>query len=51
MGPKAEAARSVVEKTGDMAAIGRPDGAGRIMDGHAGTIITPDATRPLASTL
>ncbi|GAA3153747.1 carbamate kinase [Planomonospora alba] len=51
MGPKVEAACSFVEKTGDMAAIGRLDETEQIIGGHAGTIITPNATWPLASTL
>jgi carbamate kinase len=51
MGPKVEAACRFVETTGDMAAIGRLEDALRILDGSAGTIITPNATWPLASTL
>jgi carbamate kinase len=41
MGPKIAAASWFVELTGDMAAIGRLEDAGRIIDGDAGTIITP----------
>lgn len=41
MGPKVEAACRFVELTGDMAAIGRLDDAQDIIDGKAGTIITP----------
>lgn len=41
MGPKVEAACRFVELTGDRAAIGRLDDAQDIIDGNAGTIITP----------
>jgi len=41
MGPKVEAACRFVELTGDMAAIGRLDDAQTIIEGKAGTIITP----------
>lgn len=51
MGPKVEAAASFVERTGDMAAIGLLDQCVQILDGTAGTIVTPNATWPLASTL
>jgi carbamate kinase len=51
MGPKVEAACGFVERTGDMAAIGSLDQCMQILDGTAGTIITPNATWPLASTL
>ncbi|POM22309.1 Carbamate kinase 1 [Actinomadura rubteroloni] len=51
MGPKVEAAAGFVERTGDMAAIGRLDQCVQILDGTAGTIVTPNATWPLASTL
>ncbi|SEG84242.1 carbamate kinase [Nonomuraea solani] len=51
MGPKVEAACRFVETTGDMAAIGRLDEAERILDGSAGTIITPNGRWPLTSTL
>ncbi|GIH96886.1 carbamate kinase [Planobispora siamensis] len=51
MGPKVEAACRFVETTGDMAAIGRLDQARQILEGTAGTIVTPNATWPLASTL
>ncbi|MET9339770.1 MULTISPECIES: carbamate kinase [unclassified Nonomuraea] len=51
MGPKVEAVCRFVETTGDMAAIGRLDQALEILDGKAGTIITPNATWPLSSTL
>ncbi|GAA2987234.1 carbamate kinase [Streptosporangium longisporum] len=51
MGPKVEAACRFVETTGDMAAIGRLDQASDILQGTAGTIVTPNATWPLASTL
>jgi carbamate kinase len=51
MGPKAEAAASFVERTGDMAAIGLLDQCVEILAGTAGTIVTPNATWPLESTL
>ncbi|MQY08556.1 carbamate kinase [Actinomadura macrotermitis] len=51
MGPKVEAAAGFVERTGDMAAIGRLDECVQILEGRAGTIITPNATWPLTSTL
>ncbi|MEU0516198.1 carbamate kinase [Streptosporangium sp. NPDC006007] len=51
MGPKVEAVCRFVETTGDMAAIGRLDEAEQILEGRAGTIVTPNATWPLASTL
>ncbi|WP_327085899.1 carbamate kinase [Nonomuraea sp. NBC_01738] len=51
MGPKVDAVARFVETTGDMAAIGKLDQAGDILKGTAGTIITPNATWPLASTL
>ncbi|MFI7634736.1 carbamate kinase [Nonomuraea sp. NPDC049400] len=51
MGPKVEAACRFVETTGDMAAIGRLDQAERILDGSAGTIVTPNGSWPLTSTL
>ncbi|RKS73309.1 carbamate kinase [Actinomadura pelletieri DSM 43383] len=51
MGPKVEAVASFVERTGDMAAIGRLDQCVEILEGTAGTIVTPNATWPLASTL
>ncbi|HEY1231689.1 MAG TPA: carbamate kinase, partial [Ramlibacter sp.] len=51
MGPKVEAVCRFVETTGDMAAIGKLDQALQILAGKAGTIITPNATWPLASTL
>ncbi|WP_433338271.1 carbamate kinase [Spirillospora sp. CA-294931] len=51
MGPKVDAVCGFVERTGDMAAIGRLDACERILDGTAGTIVTPNATWPLASTL
>ncbi|MEV4244447.1 carbamate kinase [Streptosporangium canum] len=51
MGPKVEAACRFVETTGDMAAIGKLDEAERILEGKGGTIVTPNATWPLASTL
>ena len=41
MGPKAEAACRFVELTGDMAAIGKLDDVQEILDGTAGTIVTP----------
>ena len=41
MGPKVEAVCRFVELTGDMAAIGRLEDAVSIIDGHAGTIVTP----------
>ncbi|ROO84171.1 carbamate kinase [Actinocorallia herbida] len=51
MGPKVEAACGFVERTGDMAAIGSLDQCMEILAGARGTIITPNATWPLASTL
>ncbi|MEV4113636.1 carbamate kinase [Nonomuraea sp. NPDC049695] len=51
MGPKVEAACRFVETTGDMAAIGRLDEAERILEGSAGTIVTPNGRWPLTSTL
>ena len=51
MGPKIEAVSRFVERTGDMAAIGRLDECEDILAGMAGTIVTPNATWPLASTL
>ncbi|GHH62554.1 carbamate kinase [Streptosporangium violaceochromogenes] len=51
MGPKVEAVCRFVETTGDMAAIGRLDEAEQILRGTAGTVVTPNATWPLASTL
>ncbi|GAB2906910.1 carbamate kinase [Nonomuraea fastidiosa] len=51
MGPKVEAVCRFVETTGDMAAIGRLDQAQRILDGTAGTIVTPNGRWPLTSTL
>ncbi|TDB92886.1 carbamate kinase [Actinomadura sp. 7K534] len=50
MGPKVEAAATFVERTGDMAAIGLLDQCVEILDGTAGTIVTPSGTWPLAST-
>jgi carbamate kinase len=41
MGPKVEAACRFVEATGQMAAIGRLDAAGALLDRAAGTIISP----------
>jgi len=41
MGPKVEAVCRFVELTGDMAAIGRLEDAVSIIEGHAGTIVTP----------
>ncbi|GAA4041881.1 carbamate kinase [Nonomuraea soli] len=51
MGPKVEAICRFVETTGDMAAVGKLDEAMDILDGTAGTIVTPNATWPLESTL
>lgn len=51
MGPKVQAAVGFVERTGDMAAIGLLDQCVEILAGAAGTIVTPNATWPLASTL
>ncbi|MET7464336.1 carbamate kinase [Nonomuraea sp. NPDC005501] len=51
MGPKVEAVCRFVETTGDMAAIGRLDQAEQILEGSAGTIVTPNARWPLTSTL
>lgn len=41
MGPKVDAVCRFVELTGDMAAIGRLDDAVAIINGEAGTIVTP----------
>jgi carbamate kinase len=41
MGPKVDAACRFVELTGDMAAIGKLEDAQEILEGHAGTIVTP----------
>jgi carbamate kinase len=41
MGPKVDAACRFVELTGDMAAIGRLEDAQEILEGQAGTIVTP----------
>jgi carbamate kinase len=41
MGPKVDAVCRFVETTGDMAAIGRLEDAVAIIDGRAGTIVTP----------
>lgn len=41
MGPKVDAACRFVELTGDMAAIGRLEDAQEILEGRAGTIVTP----------
>jgi carbamate kinase len=41
MGPKVEAACRFVEATGRMAAIGRIDRAGALLDGRAGTAVLP----------
>jgi carbamate kinase len=51
MGPKVEAVCRFVETTGDMAAIGELGQAEQILDGSAGTIVTPNARWPLTSTL
>ncbi|MBB6344056.1 carbamate kinase [Nonomuraea muscovyensis] len=51
MGPKVDAVCRFVETTGDMAAIGRLDQAEHILEGSAGTIVTPNARWPLTSTL
>jgi carbamate kinase len=51
MGPKVEAACRFVETTGDMAAIGKLEDALQMLDGTAGTIITPGGKWPLTSTL
>jgi carbamate kinase len=51
MRPKVEAVCRFVETTGDMAAIGELGHAERILDGSAGTIVTPNARWPLTSTL
>ena len=42
MGPKVEAVCRFVEVTGNMAAIGRLEDAAAILQGDAGTVITPD---------
>jgi len=41
MGPKVDAVCRFVEVTGDMAAIGRLEDAEKILNGEAGTIVTP----------
>jgi len=41
MGPKIEAACRFAEQTGAIAAIGRLDDAGPLLDGTAGTTIVP----------
>ena len=41
MGPKVDAVCRFVEVTGDMAAIGRLDDAATIIEGTAGTVVTP----------
>jgi carbamate kinase len=41
MGPKVDAVCRFVEVTGDMAAIGRLEDAAAILEGDAGTIVTP----------
>jgi carbamate kinase len=41
MGPKVDAVCRFVEVTGDMAAIGRLEDAVEILQGRAGTIVTP----------
>lgn len=41
MGPKVEAACRFVEITGGMAAVGRLEDAAEILEGTAGTIVTP----------
>ncbi len=46
MAPKVEAVCRFVELTGDMAAIGRMDEAAAILEGAAGTIVTPDGQYP-----
>jgi carbamate kinase len=51
MGPKIEAVCRFVERTGGMAAIGRTEECEHILTGTAGTVVTPNATWPLASTL
>ncbi|MDL4820648.1 carbamate kinase [Actinomadura opuntiae] len=51
MGPKVAAVTGFVERTGDMAAIGLLDRCVEILAGAAGTIVTPNATWPLESTL
>jgi carbamate kinase len=51
MGPKVAAVTGFVERTGDMAAIGLLDDCVEILAGAAGTIVTPNATWPLESTL
>lgn len=51
MGPKVEAVCSFVETTGDMAAIGQLEQSAQILEGKAGTIVTPNGSWPLTSTL
>ena len=42
MGPKVDAVCRFVELTGGIAAIGRLEDAAAILDGSAGTVVTPD---------
>ena len=46
MGPKVEAACRFVEATGGMAGIGRLADVGAILEGAAGTVVTPDGQAP-----
>lgn len=48
MGPKVEAVSRFAELTGDMAAIGALEDAAAILEGTAGTIVTPSGTYPEA---
>jgi carbamate kinase len=45
-GPKAEAACRFAEATGGLAAIGRLDDAGLLLDGKAGTIVSARRLEP-----
>lgn len=46
MGPKVEAVCRFVERTGDLAAIGRLEDAVAILRGEAGTVVTPTGAHP-----
>ena len=49
MGPKVDAVCRFVELTGGTAAIGRLEDAQLILEGTAGTIVTPTGTWPPAA--
>jgi len=48
MGPKVDAVARFTELTGDMAAIGALEDAVAIIEGRAGTIVTPSGRYPEA---